>query len=108
MNYFTKEKIIQEMTAILMLSQVWMNNMQRLIKYVKVIRGYINRSLYPASLYLTSNEYKKPLSNKFGFDRGTPIDRYWIEDFLEKNKSFIKGKCLEITDNFYTQKINMI
>ena len=36
----------------------------------------------------------KPISNVFGLDRGTPIDRFYIEDFLYKNKSLIKGKCL--------------
>ena len=27
----------------------------------------------------------KPVSNVFGFDRGTPIDRYYIENFLNIN-----------------------
>ena len=46
----------------------------------------------------------KPLSRKFGFDRGTPIDRYWIESFLDNNKSLIKGRCLEITSDNYTMQ----
>jgi SAM-dependent methyltransferase len=44
----------------------------------------------------------QPVSNSFGFDRGKPIDRYYIENFLEKNKAYIKGHVLEIGDNFYT------
>ncbi len=47
----------------------------------------------------------KPLSNKFGFDRGVPIDRYYIEKFLNKNQHLISGNVLEIADSFYTKKI---
>ena len=52
--------------------------------------------------FLTKKTY--PLSHIYGFDRGVPIDRYYIENFLEKNKKFIKGNCLEILDNSYTTK----
>jgi hypothetical protein len=45
-----------------------------------------------------------PISRQFGFDRGTPIDRYYIEDFLEQNAGDIRGRVLEIGDNHYTQK----
>jgi SAM-dependent methyltransferase len=44
------------------------------------------------------------MSSVFGFDRGLPIDRYYIESFLEKNKKFIKGHCLEVHDSAYTIK----
>jgi len=60
------------------------------------IRARLTRWLVPASL--------KPLSSKFGFDRGTPIDRYWIEKFLNQNSSLIRGRTLEITDAKYTKK----
>lgn len=43
-----------------------------------------------------------PLSTSFGFDRGGPIDRYYIENFLEKEKGVIRGHVLEIGDNYYT------
>jgi SAM-dependent methyltransferase len=46
----------------------------------------------------------KPLSKVFGLDRGTPVDRYYIEKFLSKNASFITGRVLEIGDNDYTRK----
>jgi SAM-dependent methyltransferase len=44
----------------------------------------------------------KPKSRNFGFDRGKPIDRYYIEAFLENNRSEIKGRVLEVGDNYYT------
>jgi hypothetical protein len=46
----------------------------------------------------------RPISSVFGFDRGMPIDRYYIEKFLESNKNCIKGKVLEVADSFYSNK----
>src|SRR5882757_9483668 len=43
-----------------------------------------------------------PVGRSFGFDRGTPIDRYYIENFLDKNAGDIRGRVLEIGDNSYT------
>ena len=40
----------------------------------------------------------------FGITRGTPIDRKYIEQFLEKYREDIKGEVLEIADNTYTLK----
>ena len=45
-----------------------------------------------------------PLSLKFGFDRGTPIDRYYIERFLDAHRKSIHGTVLEIADDSYTRK----
>lgn len=45
-----------------------------------------------------------PISRVFGFDRGTPIDRYYIETFLHNNQSDIKGHVLEICNSSYTKK----
>ena len=35
-----------------------------------------------------------PYSCVFGLDRGTPIDRLYIEHFLQNNTSDIRGKVL--------------
>ena len=45
-----------------------------------------------------------PISRQFGTERGTPIDRYYIEQFLEEHKKFIQGDVLEIEDNSYTKR----
>lgn len=44
-----------------------------------------------------------PISNVFGFDRGTPIDRVYTNDFLAKNAEFISGVVCEIAENTYTR-----
>lgn len=45
-----------------------------------------------------------PISNIFGFERGLPIDRYYIEKFLEENAYYIKGTVLEVAGRGYTTK----
>ncbi len=45
-----------------------------------------------------------PVSTLFGYDRGQPIDRYYIENFLLQHKNDIYGRVLEIGDNAYTKK----
>lgn len=46
----------------------------------------------------------KPVSTVFGFDRGTPVDRYYIEKFLRENSVHIKGRVLEIENSTYSKK----
>ncbi len=43
-----------------------------------------------------------PISRDWGFDRGLPIDRYYIENFLARYADNIRGRVLEIGDNSYT------
>lgn len=45
-----------------------------------------------------------PISSVFGLDRGTPIDRYYIEKFLQKNAALIKGHVLEIGESYYSKR----
>ena len=44
----------------------------------------------------------EPISADFGFNRGVPIDRYFVEGFLARSASRIRGRVLEIGDNEYT------
>lgn len=46
----------------------------------------------------------EPVSCLFGFDRGQPIDRYYIETFLQSHRDEISGRVLEIGDAGYTHK----
>ncbi len=45
-----------------------------------------------------------PISRAFGYERGTPIDRYYIERFLAENAGNIRGHVLEVGDNSYTEQ----
>ncbi len=44
-----------------------------------------------------------PISREFGYDRGKPIDRYYIENFLSERSADIQGRVLEIGDATYTK-----
>lgn len=46
----------------------------------------------------------QPVSGLFGTDRGTPIDRYYIENFLQRNSGLIRGRVMEVGDPTYTRK----
>jgi len=45
-----------------------------------------------------------PMSRAFGFDRGQPVDRHYIENFLGRNASDIRGRVLEVGDATYTHR----
>lgn len=45
-----------------------------------------------------------PFSYHFGYDRGQPIDRYYIENFLDCSSNDIRGRVLEIGDRTYTTR----
>ncbi len=46
----------------------------------------------------------EPPSRTFGLDRGLPIDRWYIERFLEANAAAIRGCVLEAGDATYTKR----
>jgi SAM-dependent methyltransferase len=45
-----------------------------------------------------------PVSSDFGWDRGTPVDRYYIESFLARHAQVIGGHVLEVGDASYSQR----
>ena len=45
-----------------------------------------------------------PLSRNWGFERGWPIDRHFIEAFLAAHAGDIRGRTLEIADRGYTDR----
>jgi SAM-dependent methyltransferase len=46
----------------------------------------------------------RPFSDNFGFDRGTPIDRYYLHHFLHRHRAHITGRVLEIQNSDYTKR----
>lgn len=43
-----------------------------------------------------------PVSRTFGFDRGKPIDRWYIERFLAQHAADVRGRVLEVAESTYT------
>lgn len=77
--------------------------------------GFVLRTLHKAGIYknyvpapgkVNPGDLKRltPFSFEFGYDRGGPVDRYYIENFLGRTATRIKGRTLEIGDNYYTTK----
>lgn len=61
------------------------------------------RKKYPI-IDAISNMDTMPVSQQFATERGTPIDRKYIDYFLRGNKQYITGDVLEIEDGYYTKK----
>lgn len=47
---------------------------------------------------------RPPVSRVFGFDRGMPVDRHYIERFLRMHRELIAGQVLEVADSTYTRR----
>jgi SAM-dependent methyltransferase len=45
-----------------------------------------------------------PISRGFGYDRGLPVDRYYIEGFLAEHRDDVRGRALEFGDSTYTRR----
>jgi hypothetical protein len=45
-----------------------------------------------------------PISERFGLERGTPVDRFYIEQFIAGKAHLIVGRVIEIAEKTYTEK----
>ncbi|HXB90953.1 MAG TPA: methyltransferase domain-containing protein [Puia sp.] len=45
-----------------------------------------------------------PVSDYYGDDRGTPIDRYYIEKFMSSNRELVQGNTLEVAESTYSKR----
>jgi SAM-dependent methyltransferase len=66
------------------------------------LRQRLRRLRRPA--WLGTVRRLQPLSDHWGFERGTPVDRYYIERFLDQEKYRIRGRVLEVADSRYTRR----
>ena len=66
------------------------------------MRKRLRRLAHPA--WLGTVRRTKPLSDVFGRDRGQPIDRYFIEQFLNEQRARIHGRVLEMGNGDYTRR----
>lgn len=71
---------------------------------VKKFFFFFKRLFIPSIKSQIDRKKLTPVSSKFGFNLGTPIDRVYTEDFLRKKSHFIQGIVCEIAENIYTKK----
>ena len=43
----------------------------------------------------------RPVSEHWGWDRGTPVDRYYMDQFLAAHAADVRGRALEVKDTRY-------
>ena len=48
----------------------------------------------------------RPISSNFGWERGNPVDRYYIENFFRHNAQLIKGRVLEVGGSYYGRRFS--
>jgi SAM-dependent methyltransferase len=98
----------RKFTNQLQIYQLQTNNMLEqniILKTIRFIRAKLIPVIKPKWHYfLAPARHVLPISKKHGFDRGTPIDRYYTDKFLEKYGNDIKGKVLEVGNRYYTKK----
>jgi SAM-dependent methyltransferase len=80
---------------------------QRFKDFLRDVRRKVERkTLAPAlgNIDLGTLDRTAPVSTDWGFDRGRPVDRYYIEAFLHRVRDRIAGRVLEVADNAYTRR----
>jgi SAM-dependent methyltransferase len=70
----------------------------------ETLRQRLVRFRNPA--YLGTLRRTSPISDNWGRDRGTPIDRYYIERFLESERSVVRGRALELLNSAYVERFD--
>ncbi len=65
---------------------------------------WLRRTLQPA--YLGALRRVRPLSERYGYDRGQPVDRYYIEAFLSEHRQDVQGHGLEIKTLLYLRRFD--
>jgi SAM-dependent methyltransferase len=46
----------------------------------------------------------RPVSSSLGCDRGTPVDRYYIEKFLAAKAALVRGRVMEVGEDLYSRR----
>jgi SAM-dependent methyltransferase len=69
---------------------------------VAIDRRRLRRLRRPALLVRLGRT--RPVSDAWGFDRGTPVDRFYLERFLAANADAIRGRVLEVRDDRYARR----
>nr|WP_246214907.1 glycosyltransferase [Modestobacter muralis] len=71
---------------------------------LRVVRGARRRARDLGPVRMGTLRRLEPLSRQFGYDRGLPVDRHYVEQFLTENAHLISGQVLEVGDRAYTRR----
>ena len=72
----------------------------------RVIRRLLGLTPSPARGRVRFGDLRRtrPVASDFGYARGGPVDRYYIESFLERHDTDVRGRVLEVGDDAYTRR----
>lgn len=72
----------------------------------QIVKRLIGRPVTPDVGHVRFGDLRRttPISADFGYARGGPVDRYYIEGFLTRHASDIRGRVLEVGDATYTHR----
>jgi hypothetical protein len=65
---------------------------------------WVNRRLPGRRVEWGTLRRTAPISDHYGFDRGQPVDRFYIERFLERQSGKIRGEVLEVGSPEYARR----
>ena len=70
------------------------------------MKRVLRKFLRPSVGNVDFGDFRKvrPIGRSFGYERGQPVDRYYIEQFLNLNRGDIYGRVLEVGDSEYTHR----
>jgi glycosyltransferase involved in cell wall biosynthesis len=99
---FVKFRILQPQILQSIKLFIKRNAPESILRRVHDVGLYQNFSPPVGKINLGDFSRTTPFSRDFGYSRGGPVDRFYIETFLSKQSKSIKGRVLEIGDNNYT------
>lgn len=70
----------------------------------KTVVRVVNRNRPGRRVRWGSLQRVRPFSDHYGFDRGLPVDRYYIEAFMRDSNGVIRGDVMEIRAPVYTRR----
>lgn len=65
-------------------------------------RGGTNRTLRPVDW--GNLRRAEPFSERYGYERGVPIDRWYVDQFIRRHSVDIAGRVLELLDGRYAKE----
>lgn len=78
--------------------------LQRFPFVARLLRPNAESKRSPGTVKWGSLRRTAPFSRDWGYDRGTPIDRVYIEQFLASHADDVRGACVEVMNSAYTDR----
>src|SRR5260221_7292059 len=80
------------------------SGLQRWPAVARLLGSAAGRDRPPGTVKWGSLRRTVPFSRDWGYDRGTPIDRVYIDRFLARHADDVRGACLEVMNADYIDR----